>query len=88
MGGPSRAETVTEMFIGHPNFVVPPLPKGQDGIVSPDAEQIMEWTLRCVAMLVSPPKEDDEDNDFECDEVRDTVLGPLRELLKQQLTQN
>ena len=88
MGGPSRAETVTILFMGHPNFKVPPLPRGEDGMASNDAELIMKWTLQAVGLLVSPPKEDDEDNEFECDEIRETVLGPLHDLLKEQLDAN
>lgn len=50
----------------HPNFNVP-LPR-------PD-EDIVAFTLRCAAHLVSPKKLDGEDEDTECTIVANALIG-------------
>lgn len=38
-------------------------------------ETIVAFTLRCAAHLISPPMEDDEDNEFECIDIAEQVLA-------------
>jgi len=37
-------------------------------------DSIIEYTLRCAAHLVSPPMEDDEDNEFKCTDIAVQIL--------------
>lgn len=50
----------------HPNFGLP-FPK--------EGENLIKYTLRCAATLVSPPKLDGEDEETACEVVAEAIMG-------------
>lgn len=66
-------------IIDHPNFKLPDVP------VKRDSMTIALWALEAAAMLVSPPKVDHEDEEFECDDVAAAIRGPLGQMVMRAL---
>ena len=57
----------------HPNYKET---KPQEG------ESIVAFTLRCAAHLISPPMENDEDNEFECIDIAAQILALEKSVIK------
>ena len=68
-------------LLEHPGFELPEFPKTHVSITTFDA--IVEWALECTARFISPsPKEDNEDEEFSCDDIVDTIRTELIRMLK------
>ena len=75
MGGTAGRENTYPALITHPNIHLPGRPPVR---VSDDTfRAIVQYALEAAASLVSPPKVDDEDEEFTCDDlarqIRDLV---------------
>ena len=62
----------------HPNFRAPEPPP----INERQVRDIVNYTLKYVAELISPPKVNDEDEDRECNDVADEVKGVTDDILE------
>ena len=78
MGTPTRP-------LAHPNFVIPPIPRGLVFTSHTQGRLAIAWALEAAALLVSPPKVDGEDAEIECKDMAAAIRGPLYQELKRQL---
>lgn len=63
---------------GHPNFFPPTLPP----INEREIRDIVNYTLKYVAELISPPKINDEDEDRECNDVASEIRSVTDDILE------
>ena len=77
--GKKRQILTTDNLADHPYFKVPEAPELQ--VDRGTARAIIEWTLLATAEFISPPKEEDEDNEFPCEDIAGAIRGPLRDIL-------
>ena len=64
MGGYQRSRNVGYLLRDHPNFVLPAPQKN---------ETLVNFTLRCAAHLLSPPKIEGEDMEVSCQEAAQEI---------------
>ena len=62
-------------FARHPNVDDAEIPNVQ--VSNEDFQKIVRWTLNSVCSFISPPKLDDENNEFACENVAAAIRGPL-----------
>ena len=67
-----RSAMPVPQLSAHPNFELPFPQHGED---------VIAYTLRCAAVLISPPKLDGEDEDTACEIVADAILNLYKPIL-------
>jgi hypothetical protein len=65
------AKQVHKVLRQHPNIDFPPVPLG----LTP--ENVVRFTMSCVAQYLSPVKLEGEDNDFQCEDVARAIRMKL-----------
>ncbi len=72
MGGASdNKRKRVPRLLTHPNLRFPQRPTvaaNEHGV-----QALLNYALECAALVVSPPKEDGEDNEFACEEIAATL---------------
>ena len=70
----------------HPMFDLPEFP---DVSIDKDSTRaVVEWTAKSIAEFISPPKDDDEDNDFACEDVAAAIRGHFLETMLAEAAAN
>ncbi len=86
MGGSYIKERTKPIeLVTHPSFSVPEIPY-VNRVTKNDFDTIVKWALEVAARFVSPnPKEDGEDESFECEDAADAIRNQLTEMLKTKM---